>query len=109
MSLQEWKDQMQEQFMGAFVIEQPSHLIRHATREDGQGHKCCPIIAFAFDENDDFYDAENVCAEFVGCGLGLDPDAVEAIMDASDGRGRDHEDLREWMEAVLVHGRVYEA
>ena len=116
MTLQEWKDQMAERFTGRFTLVEMEEVhvkrVRHATRLDVDGKPCCPIVAFSFDEDDDYTDCSNRCADLLGIAHGLSPEDVERIMDASDGSCDAHDgtkDLRAWMDAVLVHGRVYEA
>lgn len=111
MTLEEWKGQMAERFTGRFDIT-AGGKVRHDTRTDIDDSRCCPIIAFAFEDDDDFVDASNRCADLAGIGLGLDPDDVGEIMDAADGDygpARGPLPLREWMEAVLVHGKVVDA
>ncbi|MCY4400864.1 MAG: hypothetical protein OXE96_16215 [Gemmatimonadetes bacterium] len=114
MTLEEWKDEMAERFTGRFAVvaSEVQNRVRHDTRTDVDGNPCCPITAYAFEDDDDFVDASNRCADLAGIGLGLDPDDVGTIMDAADdvltGSDRTRE-LRRWMDAVLVHGTVYEA
>ena len=109
MTLDEWKERMARDQAGDFDIE-AGGVIRHDKLQEEDGHYCCPIIACAVAEEDmgKYVDASNACAEFVGIGLGLDPDDVGAIMDAADGRanrsGAEGIALRDWMEEVLVHG-----
>ena len=110
MTLEEWKEQMAERFTGRFDITTGGR-VRHDTRTDVDNARCCPIIAFAFDD-DDFVDASNRCADLAGIALGLDPDDVGKIMDAADGDygpASGPVPLRKWMETVLVHGKAVDA
>ena len=104
MTLDQWKADMADRFAGCFEIhdlDDGGSLIRHRTLTDCEGHRCCPIVVSAFNESemDEYVDAANLCAEFVGVGLGLSVANVERIMDAADDRTRPQ--LREWMERVL--------
>ena len=114
MTLQEWKDQMAKRFTGKFMRTGATvQDIRHKTLKDVDGEGCCPIIAFGFEDGMEFYDASNRCADTAGIGLGLAPDDVGVIMDASDHLsihlGKDSRELRQWMLHVLVHGKAVEA
>lgn len=121
MTLEEWKEAMEERLAGQFEIVSIGIMakvlvIRHREWTEEDGNQCCPLIAFAFPDPDGskgVYDGSNACAEFVGIGIGLDPDDVAVVMDAADDRaclsGRKGEELREWMEEVLVHGEDVDA
>lgn len=116
MTLKQWKQKAAERFAGRFYITGGFRLIRHDTRTDTKGRPCCPLIAFSFSDEDmaRFYDADNDCAEIAGVGLGLDPVAVSRIMSAADdslecGIDSGAAELRQWMEAVLVHGKAVDA
>ena len=110
LSLVEWRRQMAEAFAGRFY-ENADGAIRHDTRKDVDGAACRPIIAFAFVPGEEFTDMSNRCADLLGIAVGLDPENVNAIMDAADdlAGNASSAELRRWMKAVLVHGKVYEA
>ena len=111
MTLKEWKGQMAERFAGQFtILPGDGDAIRHKTLDDVDGTRCCPIIAFGFEDGMEFYDASNRCADTAGIGLGLDPNDVGLIMDASDYvEIPDAVPLRQWMLDVLVHGKAVAA